>query len=380
MTVTKHVMAAGAFEIRLNTDVLPVPFSISDAFDINSYAFGHVLILPTRVDPFDFSDAQLLSMSVFTGIYQLQRDRSTLRGMHASGWLGDGNGKGAIEEAAITGTSTVANWIIALRPASLAAGTVSASAALLSWSTQLKTPRESIDYVVDAFGMEWEVTDQLTLNVNTVAGLYGSTPTVIATPWWDGRDNELTGIRATFGNDSSAEDYTTRVFLIEQGGAPASANGVATVFKDGQGNAVVVKRYVDGSSTVTAGTGGSVAAGQVGQWDQIDQHLTCTTDTFCAMADVRNGSTIFAYDPDRNIYDTANQVHYDGDLVFPKSLRVQGIEMNVCDGMGVLFRNRDGLYTDLSDHVAWEQPGARLEVGAPQATLSEAMRRRGIRA
>lgn len=373
-------MAPGSFEIHLDDDALPVPYSITDAFAINSYAFGHVLVIPSRVDPHDFSDAQLLSLSVFTGMYRVQRDRTTLAGLHASGWLGDASGRGDLMESAIAGTSTIATWTTALIPSSLTTGSISASGTTLQWSTQFKTPRESFDYLVDAFGMEWEVTDTLALNINTVANLYGATPTVVATPWWNGRDGEYTAIRSTFGDDESAEEYTTRVYLVEQGGAPASANGTATVFKNGQGSAVVIKRYVDGSSYVTAGTGATVATGQVGQYDQIDQHITCRSDTFCAMADVRCGSNIYAYDPDRNIYDTGTQIHYGGDLIFPKTLRVQSIDMPVLDGMGVLFRDRDGVYTDLSDHVAWESPGARLEVGAPQPALSEVMQRRGIRA
>ena len=106
MPVTKAVMAPGSFEIGLTADILPVAFSLTDKTRLADYAFGHVLVFPTRLDPDDYADADLLAMSVFTGIYRLQANRTTLRGMHASGWLGDPGDKGAIYETAITGNTT----------------------------------------------------------------------------------------------------------------------------------------------------------------------------------------------------------------------------------------------------------------------------------
>lgn len=380
MPVTKAVMAPGSFEIGLTDDVLPVPFSLTDSLRVNDYAFGHVLVFPTRLDPADYADADLLSMSVFTGIYELQSNRTTLKGLHASAWLGDPGDKGDIYETALFGNTTLATWMGWLKPASLHAGTYGAPGFNLDWSVQYKTPRKAIDYVVDFFHYEWQVTDDLKLNANDLLTLYGDPPTVIASPFWDGRDTQYTAIRATFSVDETAEDYTTRALAIDAAGTLGADNAAATPYNDGLGNPVVWKRMVSTGETIKAGTAIAVADGQLRPYEQIAQNLTCTTDTFCPMADIQCGANMYTFDPANNIYDTGRQVLYAGEMTFPMKRRVESITMQLRDGMGVCFRDGNGVYTDLSDHIAWESGTSRLEVGAPQPVVSEVMKRSGVRA
>lgn len=382
MTVTKNVMAPGSFDITLNRDIVPVPFSVTDSFRMRDQAFGHILILPARVEPDDFDDATLFDLSVFTGVYRVQRNRTTLKGNHATIWLGDPNGKGPIREIASTGNFNMATWVAGTIPATLTSGTIGAPGGTLDWSTIYKTPREDLDVIADYFGCEWQVTDNLELNVNTVALLYGASPAVIATPFWEGRDGELVALRCTFDVDESAEEYTTRVLALDNAGNPGSADiSPATPYSDGLGNLVTWNRYA-GSTDTAPGSIAGEAAGQLARNDQIDQHITASTDAFCPMADVECGAPIYAYDPEKNVYDLDNEAHYAGDITWPMNLRVQSIEMQLREGMGVLFRAGDGTYTDLSDYVAWETGSSRLELGARQTSFrqSQALLRRGMRA
>lgn len=379
MPVTKAVMAPGSFEIGLTADILPVAFSLTDKTRLADYAFGHVLVFPTRLDPDDYADADLLAMSVFTGIYRLQANRTTLRGMHASGWLGDPGDKGAIYETAITGNTTLANWATALKPSSLHAGTYGVPGGNLDWSVQFKTPRKALDYVVDYFGYEWQVTDALELNVDSADNLYGSAATVIATPFFDGRDVRYTAIRSTFDTDESVEDYVTRALVVDSGGTAYGSDAV-DVYKDGLGNDVVWKRMVSSSEENTSGSSAGLSTTEIVKWGGAVQNLRCSTDTFCPMQDVECGAPIYMYDPDNGVYDINRQVHYAGDLLYPMKRRVTAMSMRLRDGMGVCFRDLDGVYTDLSDRVAWETGSSTFEVGAPQRLLSERMQRTGPRA
>lgn len=382
MPVTKNVMAPGSFEIHLNRDIVPVPYSVTDNLRLRDQAFGHVLILPARVEPDDFDDATLFDLSVFTGVYRVQRTRTTLSGNHATIWLGDPNGKGPIREIASTGNFNMATWIAGTIPATLTSGTIGAPAGTLDWSTIYKTPREDIDVIADYFGCEWQITDNLELKVNTVDLLYGADPAVIATPFWEGRDGEFVALRCTFDADASGEEYTTRVLLLDAAGNPGSADiSPPTPYLDGFGNPVTWNRYA-GSTEVGSGSAGDAAEGQLARNDRIDQHITASTDAFCPMADVVCGAPIFAYDPDNDVFDMGNEAHYAGDITWPMNLRVQSIDMQLREGMGVLFRSGDGSYTDLSDYVEWETGPSRLELGARQTRYrqSQALLRRGIRA
>lgn len=381
MPVTKVVMGPGSFEVNLTDDVLPVPYKITDPLALEDQAFGHVVIFPTRIEPADYSDTNLLGMSIFTGIYNLQSSRTTLRGMHASGWLGDPDDKGDIVETAIVAVSPLASWVSALKPAALHAGTYNASPANLDWTCLYMTRRKAIDYVVDYFNMEWQVTDDLYLNADTTANLYVSTPTVIATPDWNGSDVRFRALRASLKSDHSAENYVTEGLAEDSGGtlynAPLSP---ANPYLDGLGNDVVWQRKVSTGVDNSAAGAATVAAAQINKWGRIQQSITCETDAFCPMADVECGDNIYLYDPDHGIYDLDRQVRYAGELMFPMRQRVQSITMQLRDGMGVCFRSGDGVWTDLSDHVAWETGTSRLAVGAPIPVLSEVTRRSGVRA
>ena len=376
-------MAAGSFEINLTSDALPVAHSLTDSLRLNDQAYGHVLVFPTRLDPADYADADLFDLSVFTGIYRLQEDRTTLRGMHASGWLGDPNDKGDLYETAVTATTNLTSWVAALKPASLYAGTYTTGSGPvnLDWSVIAQSPRKALDYIVDAFGVEWQVTDTLTLNVGTTNDLYGTVPTAVATPWLDGRDIRYTGIRATIGSQETAEDYFTRAIALDNTGTVWGADNTATTYKDGRGNTLVVKRQVSIDQDNTAAAAFDVALGQINRTGAAAEQISAvTTDAFCPMEDIECGALLYVYDPDRYVYDLDRAITFAGALMYPMRRRVTSITMALRQGMGVVFRNMDAEYTDLSDHVAWESGTSRLEVGMPPPTLGEAMRRTGVRA
>jgi hypothetical protein len=40
-------------------------------------------------------------------------------------------------------------------------------------------------------------------------------------------------------------------------------------------------------------------------------------------------------------------------------------------GMGVWYRSVDAVYTNLTDYVSWDPPGASFEVGAPVRSLTK---------
>lgn len=379
MPVTKAVMAPGSFQVDLTSDALPVPHSLTDALRLEDYAFGHILVFPTRLDPNDYADADLFDLSVFTGIYRLQSNRTTLRGMHASGWLGDPNEKGALYETTITANTTLAAWAAALKPASLYAGTYGSPGYNLDWSVQYQTPRKALDYVADHFDYEWQVTDDLLLNVDDPDNIYGAGADVIATPSFDGRDVRYTAIRSTFDVDETAEEYTTRAISIDTGGTAYTADAVA-VYKDGRGNDVIWRREVSATQDNTAASANNLTTSEIVKWGGVIQNLGCSTDTFCVMQDVPCGAYIYTYDPEKGIYDLGREVHYAGEIMFPMKRRVMSVTMQLRDGMGVVFRDMNAVYTDLSDHVAWETGSSRFEVGSPIPALASALGRPGVRA
>jgi hypothetical protein len=92
------------------------------------------------------------------------------------------------------------------------------------------------------------------------------------------------------------------------------------------------------------------------------------------MRDVRCGTYIYAYDPDKDLYDFTNSVIYQGQTIYPVLLRVEAVTMPITSDLGVYFLPGDGTVIDLNNWVEFENPGATITVGAPQRRLSTAVK------
>ncbi len=381
MPVTKQRQAAGSFSIQLNPNV---PRSITDAFAIASKGFGHICVLPAAVDTTGMTRANIFSLSIFTGVYRKESGDTrltNLEGAHASIWLGDEDGKGELH-ASTTLTQSHQAWVTTIAPSQLTVGTNSYVGSNqtwnYSWTNQESSPRQAFDYICSLYGTEWEVTDALVLNVDDPATIYGSTPTIFVSPFWQGHDARFTELRATIGMAADVEDYNRQIYLVYNSGGStqASTNG-SNVYKDGLGNTLVWRRKIESSGTTDATLATAQANAQNTRFGQVRKALTIRTDSENVMADVRCGSYIYAWHPDVDVYDFTNEVLIRGNLTWPTVLRVEGITMPVTFGQGVVFVDGDGTVTDLTRYVEFESPGATLQVGAPIRNLKQVMKTQG---
>lgn len=371
MTVSERKMGIGSWQLNFNRRV---PRSLLDMLDTTtSVGFGHVIITRTRVDPNAITEADLLANASYAGVFREHPTEFTIGGPGLAVWLADEEDKGNIYETAKTGgAQTFAAWIADLRPAALTAGTVTAiGGGTFPQQFYLATPRQAIDTVCDYFGGEWKITPDFKLHAGPQANLFVTTPKVIVQRNDNGRDLNVTGIHGQFDTESDLDDYTTRTIVITRGVSGEAAIGAANTpvtipYKDPQGNALVMKRLIDGSQ-VDAGNGNAVAATQVGRFDDVRRSITLSSDVYDVTGDITVGDTIWVYDPLLNLVDTSNEVIYRGRTIHPIAIRVLGYTWPIRRGMGVYLRYYNGAgvtYLDLTDYVAWETQDAQIEVGA----------------
>jgi hypothetical protein len=84
------------------------------------------------------------------------------------------------------------------------------------------------------------------------------------------------------------------------------------------------------------------------------------------------GASLYVYDPEFGLVNTSNQVHHQGIMTYPASVRVLGVRWPVEQGMAVLLRYYSGgsyVYLDLTDYVEFESGSAQLEVSWNQRSL-----------
>lgn len=368
MTVTERLMLPGSWSLRLSPDTPP---SVLDVLDLGSAAFGHVVVTPTRLHKASVSGATLLAAARYTGILRSRPSLFELGGPGLAAWLADEDGKGDVIETALTKSSgTFVQWVTDLRPSSLTAGTYTAIAGSLSHSFLFVDRRTALDYVCDYFGGEWRITPAGALDAGAESDLFATTPTVVVQRLSGGKDIAVTGIHAALDTAKDYDDYTTRVVLVASGDSAALSVGTAdispaTSFKDLNGNAVDLTRIVESSDT-TAGNETVVAQAQLNRFTDPRRAVTLTADEYDIGASITVGDTIYVWDPATDLTDTANQVQYRGQTIFPMALRVLGYSWSVQRGMGVYFRAPDagGTITDLTDFVEWDTGTSSIEVGA----------------
>lgn len=362
--ITERLRLLGTWSLRLKESTPP---SVLDPLEnVDGKVYGHVVVTPTHIPVESVSGATLLSLARFTGVY---RDRPThfeIGGPGPAAWLADEDGKGKIFESVESHSQSFALWVADVLPPSLDAGTVTAIAGTLDHDFPIGTDRrEALDYVCDFFGGEWRVNPDLTLDAGAESDLFVTPPTSIVQRKSGGRDGNIVGIKATLDLSRDFQDFTTRVFLQGASGTGSADISPAVTSKDINGNAVEFTRYVESADTKT-GNENTVAQAQLNRFTDPRREITLSTDTYDIGADIRAGDSIYVYDPELGLVDTANEVQYRGETIHPVILRVFGTTWPVQQGMGCYYREPTtaGDVIDLTDFIEWETGATTIEVGA----------------
>jgi hypothetical protein len=367
MPVTERLMKPGTWDIAL---VPETPKGIRDILQ----PFGHIVIAEARFDPRIAADVDVLSAAIYVGPLRRKPTPYTLQGAGMLIWLGDEEAKGYQPGLAVQYTqtgATFATWVAYILGGAITAGTITAVAGTLTYTAPLQsTQRSVLDFIMQMFaGGEYRVNNNGTLDAGPSASLFKVTPTTIVMPREGGR--EIVGLLGlqpdVFETELDADSYSTSVILVGNAGK-AQANGPATPYKDIHGGAVQLVRVVN-NSAATAGTEAAAAAAEVLKY-AVRQVVKLSTDRYDVPHDVRAGDWLHVFDPEADLVDTTNPQNYRGQIVHPNKLRVFAMTWPVEVGMAVYYRDLNGVYTDISNWVAYEQPGTTFEVGAPLRGLT----------
>lgn len=388
MAVTEILEALGSFEIEL------APSTPRETLDAIQY-FGHIAIIPGRVDPAGYGDG-LLAAARYVGVVRSRRvddDRRTKRvedatkigGPGMAFWLGDEDDKGSVYENAVEPASaTFATAVTMLLPASgaVTAGTLYSVAGTYSGRHLYETPRKAISYVCDTMSttsvpVGWRVNGDGTLDAGPESSLYVTDPTCVIVKRGAGEDMHLRALPGTTGVSRDVEDYSTRVVLLAEGEGESIATGTAdispaTSYKDLHGNPLKLTRLVSESDTniTNADTRAAVA---LNQYTSTRDSLELSTTDYDVQGSFEVGDYVWVYDPDQGLVDTTNEVTFRGERINPIRLRVAETQWPVTVGYTVAYRAGDGTWWDLTDHVQFEsQSEVRITVGEFGRALTSA--------
>lgn len=382
MTVTESVQALGEWSVRLRPDT---PQDVMAKLNlVFPGGFGHIVILPGRVDPSYYGDG-LLAAAHYVGVYRRidkADDGFTASGVGMAMWLGDDDDKGPVLETAVSLTAkTFVQSLTALLPpgGAVTAGTLHAVAGSFSGAFQWQTSRDAFNYVCAFFGssaapVEWRVNGDGTVDAGLVSDLYVTTPTAIVTRLPDSEASiTLVSLHGTGDLITDVEDYASRVVILAEdtpsGPALGSANDASNRYVDIHGNFVAITRMVSESGT-TSGNAAARATAELNAFLTPRGTVQLSSDAYDVEGRFQVGDYVYVYDPDAGFYDLTQEAYAAGVPVHPQLLRVVEATWPVEAGMTVLFRDQSPGWTDLTPYVIFEPSGTDLTVGQLGASLT----------
>lgn len=366
MSVTEVHQASGSWSIGLDKTIP------QETIDILDY-FGHIAIIPGRVDPELLGDG-ILSIARYVGVL---RDRSfgdtyAISGAGMEIWLGDEDDKGDVLENKTTFTSaSFANSIRGLLPegGSITEGTIHSVPGLYNGTHQWEAPKTSITYVTDTFGADWRVNYNGTLDAGLTSDLFVTNPKCFVVRKGAGVDGDIRAIPGAMELDLDMQDYTTRVVLLAEGDGNDIATAAADIspalnpYKDLHGNTVVRTRLVSESDTA-AGNAATRAQLQLNRFTSTNKSLTLGARDFDIRGDFAVGDYVWVFDPDSGLKNTANEITFRGMRINPIALRIVEATWPVTPNYTVAYRSGTGVWYNLTNYVAYESPGSTsLTVG-----------------
>ncbi|MEV8033887.1 hypothetical protein [Streptomyces sp. NPDC086182] len=379
MAVQEVLKALGSWDLKLQ------PGTPRDVLDSLDY-FGHVAIVPGRLDPLQYGD-NLLTTARYVGVLRTKtigddgrtnapQDDLSVGGVGMAFWLGDEDGKGDVYENAIEPASTsFATAINMLLPASgaVTAGTIYSVSGQYTGHHQYESPRTAITYVCDTMSttsvpVSWRVNGTGTLDAGPDSNLFTVNPTCVIMATGAGEDMALRALPGSTDVTRDVEDYSTRVVLLAEGEGTSIATGAAdispaTPYKDIHGNALKLTRLV--SESDTASTNATVRAQlALSQFTSTRNALTLSTSDYDVHGSFQVGDRVWVYDPDSGLVDTSTEIQFRGLRLNPLKLQVTETSWSVTNAYTVAYRTVTGTWIDLTQYIEWETDGtATVTVG-----------------
>jgi hypothetical protein len=300
-------------------------------------------------------------------------------------WLGDQDNKGAVIENAtvFASGSTFPNVIRGLLPAggAVTEGTLYAVTGTYSGTHQWQSPLQAIQYVCDTMStpsvpVSWRVNNNATLDAGPESSLFVTVPQATVVARGDGQDMAMLGIPGSMDLGSDVEDFTTRVVVLAEGEGASIATGAADLspgsnpYKDLHGNTVKLTRLVSESDTSTANAA-TRAALALAQYTTPKQDLRLSIQDYDVEGTFAVGDYIYAYDPDKALFDPTVEIIFRGQRLNPIKLQVTEVQWPVTADYTVAYRAADGTWIDLTDHIEINAAGTYVTVGGFARQLAD---------
>lgn len=421
MIETRH-QAPGRFTIELDNPPQRVR-------ELTARFHAAVIVLPGRVNhPEKMSLAALYAAAQYVGVHTGREDgRCTLNGYGPAYLLTlarQPSDQTVSKRPLYNGGSTswVRNNVLRVGVAEsngITAGPIMTAAAAATPTKGGKIsagqePLETLGDVCRRFGKEWSC-EKGVLEVAARSSLFKVTPTCVAAVKSSGSDLNVDGLEVVeFSERDDVDDFATEVAVpftpddfaysvaYEVGDTVVVADGtfyecttahtssganqppsskwsavdpygVATTgsvpyVNPFTGTALVSRRVVQARNATTYDDATDIATNQLARFDDVQRHITLSSDDFHIDGKVKAGDNIYAFDPGNDLAGS-DLVPFRGRVLPCATVRVRAVREAVDARKQVLLYSWDGsaqVLDDVTPWVAFEKRGQTLELGEPK--------------
>lgn len=394
MSVEESKMAWGSWSIDLKPET---PRSI--LHQLWNSAFGLVRLYDQKIGPDQVTHVPGLFTGVLHGMKEFTisgAGQTWFLGESSDMWTGDWSERGpySLSDISFDGTTdgTVGQWVLSTitnTGTGLAYGSVNASTTKHGGTLTRRTAKTIFDnFIVPVFGMEYRVTPELEVDVDTVANLYPTPSEVPLAVRRGGRDNGILGLdtdnlypemsvdkflsRGTGFHEASGYDYS--VYNTNSFKAPDGSD-----LNWGLHRSISTQSNAGWQQALDTQTTAAALAAE----SETVQSVTLTAKEYAITRRCGAGDYIYVYDLDRGLFDQANKITFHGRTIYPVRLRVETVNWPVQSGMYVMLDNRHNSgnpydVTDLTQYIQFEDSTATtsITVGRPTRTLGSVIRSR----
>jgi hypothetical protein len=373
MPISEQVMSIGDWSVTLRPDT---PQSIREAIAVDwstgaplGGALSHIVITPAWVDVTNagLDDAAILSAARYTGVVTRPGPQLTVGGPGLAWWMADADDLPRFSWGAVSAITWSAAYTTGIG-GRFDMGDIASGGSFTIPAQSDVSRRTRLDSIAQAAGHEWRFNPDLTFDADTVANLYGTTPTVILIDGAAGRGGGLVGLEATFTVEEDWEQWADGLVInTNVGGTVHFGPTLDIAPSQYPTGGVVTKQARIDVPDVPPGFELDVANEMVVELNQPRFEISVNVSDRGLVDHVRCGDIVYVYDELQGLRDFDNQVEHNGRTVWPKIMRTTRMSWPVRQGMGVYWRSLptgdvNPTYVDLTPYVQWEDGDATVDL------------------
>ncbi len=373
MPVHEQLMKVGSFSVALDDPPISVRRQVA--------GFKSVVITGARLSDRSMTRAALLAAARYRGVvFGWERDRAVIRGAGMLSYLGDAGkiGQGIRLTLPHGAARTFEQWwdywqTTISRTNGLTKGsTYSMPATTWSVDSQLHyNARRTFEALAQALLVEYRANPDGTVDMGGIgSALFRTSPEVLLARGVTSTDFGVKCFPITSWNvGKDYEDYTNFVRAENPQNRPLgdAASNLEPIKDAGGSNALMRARLHEDDNIEDTTTAANIAQGVLDQHEDVRVDLSVSIDVADPRRHLCPGDHLWVYDLVDQLWNTSNQVTFQGRAIHPAKLRLRGMRWPIKRGMGVYLMSDDSTegWVDLTDWVAWESGSTALEVGAP---------------